>query len=103
LGDAPSAGGFTPVAQGEAAVKLSQLPPRLLKGELIRLTADGPIHTVVRTTVGAAYIKVGDWTTGEPGGVLGGLESHIEGISPYSFVYRVRKEDYGGQTEATKV
>jgi len=85
-----------------------RLPPRLRRGELIRLTADGPIHTVLRVTVGAAYVKVGDWTTGDPppsradaADVLSGLETKILSISPYSFVYRDSNKEV--DDEATEV
>lgn len=67
-------------------MKLKDLPPILKKGELIRLTKDGPVYTVIRVTPCAAYVKLGDWTTET--GVLGGLDTGIEAISLFSFVYR---------------
>lgn len=60
--------------------------PKLKVGELVRLSRNGPVYTVIRVTPGAAYLKSGDWTTEE--GVLGGLETGIEAVSARAFVFR---------------
>lgn len=68
-------------------MKRNALPPRLKKGELVRLIEDGPVWTVVRTTPCAAYVKRSEWLD-DKGKVLGGLETGIESISLHSFVFR---------------
>lgn len=67
-------------------VKVLRLPPALKVGELVKLSPDGMVYTVIRVTPCAAYIKAGDWTTED--GVLSGLDTGVEAVSLHAFVYR---------------
>ncbi len=65
--------------------KAMRFPPALVKGQLVRLSPDGPIYTVIRVSPCSAFVKAGDWTTED--GVLSCLENGIDSISLHSFVY----------------
>ncbi len=66
--------------------RVPRLHPALRKGQLVRLTTDGPVHTVVRITPCAAYVAPGDWID-EAGNVLTRVWNSLEAISLHAAVY----------------
>ena len=69
--------------------KVLRFPPALAKGQLIRLTPDGPIHTVIGTNSCGALVKAGDWIDSD-GNDLTDLHN-AETISLHSFVYTAER------------
>ncbi len=53
------------IPNGQPSTIAKRKPPRffpeLRPGQLVRLEPDGPVHTVVRVSPGAAYVAQGDW------------------------------------------
>lgn len=69
-----------------------KLPPRLVKGQRLRLAPDGPLFVVVRTTIGSAYVsevyKAPRKVELKDGTVFYAKQSgDLLAISPHSFVY----------------
>ncbi len=66
--------------------KVPRFHPLLRAGQLVRLVAGGPIHTVVRTTVGAAYVARGDWLD-DSGHVLVRPWNDLDAVSLHAAVF----------------